>query len=138
MTDLKAVAQGMYDDMRAGRDIDAAIEKYMADDFVEHEAVPGLGATRDTPRQMFKMMHAAFPDFRMDVLEMLQDGDKVVTRLQMLGTHEGEFMGVPASGNQIEVDTIDIMQFRGDKCIAHWGVMDTGAMMQQIGAGTAE
>jgi predicted ester cyclase len=79
------------------------------------------------------MMHAAFPDFRMEVLEMLQDGDKVVTRLKMRGTHQGEFMGVPASGNQIEVDTIDIMQFRDDKAIAHWGVMDFAAMMQQIG-----
>jgi steroid delta-isomerase-like uncharacterized protein len=135
MSDLKAVAQGMYDSVRAGSDIDAAVERYMAEDFVEHEAVPGLGATRDTPREMFKMMHAAFPDFRMEVLEMLQDGDKVVTRLKMRGTHQGEFMGVPASGNQIEVDTIDIMQFRDDKCIAHWGVMDSGAMMQQIGGG---
>jgi steroid delta-isomerase-like uncharacterized protein len=133
MSDLKAVAQGMYDSVRAGSDIDAAVEKYMAEDFVEHEAVPGLGATRDTPREMFKMMHAAFPDFRMEVLEMLQDGDKVVTRLKMRGTHQGEFMGVPASGNQIEVDTIDIMQFRDDKAIAHWGVMDFAAMMQQIG-----
>lgn len=100
--------------MRAGSDIDAAIEKYMADDFVNHEAIAGMGTTRDTPRQMFKMMHAAFPDFRMDVLEMLQEGDKVVSRVVMLGTHEGEFMGVPASGSQIEVNTIDIMQFRGE------------------------
>ncbi len=138
MTDLKAVAQGMYDDVRAGSDIDAAIEKYMADDFVEHEVVPGIEATRDTPRQMFKMMHAAFPDFRMEVLEMLQDGDKVVTRLKMLGTHEGEFMGVPASGNQVEVSGIDILQLRGDKVIAHWGVTDIAAMMEQIGAGAPE
>lgn len=84
------------------------------------------------------MIHAAFPDFRMEVLEMLQDGDKVVTRLKMRGTHQGAFMGMPASGNQIDVDTIDIMQFRDDKCIAHWGVTDTGAMLQQIGGGAPE
>ena len=134
MTDLKAIAQGMFDAIAAGNDIDAAIDTYMAEDFVEHEAVPGMGSTRDTPRQMFTMMHAAFPDFAVEVHEMLQDGDKVVARITMGGTHQGEFMGVPASGNRVGVDAIDILQFRGDKCIAHWGVMDMAGMMEQMGA----
>jgi steroid delta-isomerase-like uncharacterized protein len=134
MTDLKATAQGMFDAIAAGNDIDAAIDTYMAEDFVEHEAVPGMGSTRDTPRQMFTMMHAAFPDFAVEVHEMLQDGDKVVARITMGGTHQGEFMGVPASGNRVGVDAIDILQFRGDKCIAHWGVMDMAGMMEQMGA----
>ena len=134
MTDLKAIAQGMFDAIAAGNDLDAAIDTYMAEDFVEHEAVPGMGSTRDTPRQMFTMMHAAFPDFAVEVHEMLQDGDKVVARITMGGTHQGEFMGVPASGNRVGVDAIDILQFRGDKCIAHWGVMDMAGMMEQMGA----
>ena len=134
MTDLKATAQGMFDAIAAGNDIDAAIDTYMAEDFVEHEAVPGMGSTRDTPRQMFTMMHAAFPDFAVEVHEMLQDGDKVVARITMGGTHQGEFMGVPASGNRVGVDAIDILQFRADKCIAHWGVMDMAGMMEQMGA----
>jgi steroid delta-isomerase-like uncharacterized protein len=120
MADFKALAQGMMDDIRAGSDIDAAVDRYMAEDFVEHEAVPGMGNTRETPRALFKMMHAAFPDFHVDVHEMLQDGDKVTARITMAGTHKGEFMGVPASGNQIEINAIDILQFRGDKCVAHW------------------
>lgn len=136
MTDSKALAQGMYDDVAGGGDIDALIEKYMAEDFVEHEAIPGLeGQGRETPRQMFEMMHAAFPDFRMDVHELLQDGDKVVARATMAGTHQGEFMGMPATGNRFEINVIDILQFRGDKVVAHWGVMDSAAMMEQLGAG---
>jgi steroid delta-isomerase-like uncharacterized protein len=135
MADHKALAQGMFDEIRAGSDIDATIDKYLAEDFVEHEAIPGMDNTRDTPRQLFKMMHAAFPDFHVDVHDMLLDGDKVVARVTMGGTHQGEFMGVPASGNQIEIGVIDIMQFRDDKLVAHWGVMDMAGAMEQMGAG---
>ena len=80
------------------------------------------------------MMLAAFPDFRATVHELLQDGDKIVARVTFGGTHQGEFMGVPASGNQIQWDAIDILQFRDDKAVAHWGVMDMAAAMSQMGA----
>jgi len=71
MSDLKALAQGMFDGLSGGSDIDAAVDRYMADDFVEHEPVPVEGTGKDIPRQLFKMMHAAFPDFHVDVHEML-------------------------------------------------------------------
>lgn len=134
MSDLKALSQRMYEGMAAGADIDATAERYMAEDFVDYE-LPGADSTREAAVEMLKMSHAAFPDFRMDVFELLQDGDKVVARLRMRGTHQGEFMGIPPSGNQIDVAAIDINQWRDGKCVAHWGVTDFAAMMQQIGGG---
>ena len=107
----------------------------MAEDFIEHEEVPGMDNTRDTPRQLFKMMHAAFTDFHVNVHDLLQEGDKVVARVSFVGTHTGDFMGVPASGNPVHISAIDIIQFRGDQCVAHWGVMDMAAAMAQMGAG---
>jgi predicted ester cyclase len=80
------------------------------------------------------MMLAAFPDFRATVNDLLQDGDKVVARVTFSGTHQGEFMGVPASGNQVQWDAIDIIQYRDDQAVAHWGVMDMAAAMAQMGA----
>lgn len=132
MTHHKALAQELYDSMRGDVDVDAMVDRIMAEDFVEHEAIPGMDATRETPRQLFKMMLAAFPDFRATVHELLQDGDKVVARVTFSGTHEGEFMGVPASGNRISWSAIDIIQFRDDKCVAHWGVMDMAGAMAQM------
>jgi len=134
MTDLKELTKAMFEGIEAGSDIDLTVDKYMAEDFVEHEPVPGMDNTRETPRQMFKMMHTAFPDFHIDVQEMLQDGDKVVSRLTMAGTHEGDFMGVPPSGNSFEINVIDILEFRDEKAVAHWGVMDMAGLMEQIGA----
>lgn len=138
MSDYKALAQEMFAGISAGHDIDAAVDKYMAEDFVEHEEIPGMGNTRDTPRQLFKMLHAAISGFRVEVHDLLQDGDKVVARVSFVGTHTGEFMGVPASGNSVAIHAIDILQFRGEQCVAHWGVMDMAGAMAQMGASAPE
>jgi predicted ester cyclase len=63
------------------------------------------------------------------------EGDKVVIRARATGTHQGEFMSIPPTGNRIEVPLIDIMRIRDGKIAEHWGVMDDGVMMQQLGVG---
>lgn len=135
MPDNKAVLQNFYAALEAGNDVDAAIEEYVAEDFVEHEALPGMDTTRETPRQMFTMMHAAFPDLGITIHDMVAEGDKVVARITFTGTHQGEFLGVPASGNGVAIDGIDIMQVRDGKVAAHWGVTDMAGAMAQMGAG---
>ena len=135
MADYKALTQEMFKAIAFRENVDAAIDTYLAEDFVEYEEIPGMGNTRETPRQLFTMMHAAITDFHVDVHDLLQDGDKVVARVSFLGTHTGEFMGVPARGNPVDIHAIDILQFRGDQCVAHWGVMDMAGALAQMGAG---
>ena len=81
------------------------------------------------------MTIAAFPDLRFEAEDVLVDGDKVVARTRFTGTHQGDFVGVPASGKHVDVALIDIIRF-GDDGLAHehWGVMDELALMQQLGA----
>jgi steroid delta-isomerase-like uncharacterized protein len=134
MPDNKAVLRDMYAMLETG-DVDAAIDRYVAEDFVEHEAIPGMEATREAPRQMFKMMQAAFPDLAISVHDMIAEGDKVVARITFTGTHSGDFLDVPASGNQVAIDGIDIMEFRDGKAVGHWGVTDMAGAMAQMGAG---
>ena len=70
----------------------------------------------------------------MDVQDVIASGDKAVARLRISGTHQGEFMGIPATGKSVSVNLIDITRF-GDDGLAreHWGVVDQLAMMQQLG-----
>ena len=133
MSDLKALTQRLYDEVINGRRLDL-IDELMTDDFVEHEELPpGMPGGREAPRAMFTMMHGAFPDFRFDVKEILQDGNKVVVRARATGTHEGEFMGMPPTGKTFEMGLIDIMEFEDGKMAAHWGLMDMAALMRQLG-----
>jgi steroid delta-isomerase-like uncharacterized protein len=107
----------------------------LADDFVEHEETPGLEPTKEGVKQLFQMYRAAFPDLRMEPQDIVASGEKVVARVRATGTHQGEFMGMPASGKSADVQLIDIIRF-GDDGLAHehWGVLDALALMQQLGA----
>jgi steroid delta-isomerase-like uncharacterized protein len=136
MTDHKARTRQMYSSMKPGQDVDAMIDEFLAEDFVEHEEIPGMDSTRETPRQFFSMLFGAMPDFHADVQDVLQDGDKVAVRATFAGTHQGEFMNIPPKGNHVEFEVFDVLQFRDDKVVAHWGVMDMAAVMEQMGAPT--
>jgi len=129
-----AAMERLYERINAG-DIDG-FGDCLADDFVEHEEIPGLEPSKEGVKQLFRMYRASFPDLRMEVQELLPSGDKVVGRIRATGTHTGEaFMGMPASGKGVNMQLIDIIRFdaAGLAC-EHWGVSDTLSMMQQLGA----
>jgi predicted ester cyclase len=64
---------------------------------------------------------------------MLADGDKVVTSKTFHGTHTGEFMGLPPTGNAISVDGIDICRVHDGKFVENWNVLDTLALVRADG-----
>jgi steroid delta-isomerase-like uncharacterized protein len=131
--DNAAAITRLYDLINAG-DIDGFGEQ-LADDFVEHEELPGLEPSKEGVKQLFHMYRAAFPDLRLAVEDVLVSGDKAVARVRATGTHQGELMGMPATGKRVDVQLIDITRF-GDDGLAreHWGVFDALSMMQQLGA----
>ena len=115
-------------------DIDGFGE-HLADDFVEHEELPGLEPSKEGVKQLFRMYRAAFPDLRMEAEDVLASGDKVVARARATGTHQGDFMGMPPTGRRVDVQLIDIIRFGDDgRAVEHWGVLDALSMMQQLGA----
>ena len=124
----------LYELISAG-DIDG-FGDCVAEDFVEHEEMPGLEPSKEGVKQLFHMYRAAFPDLRMEVQDVLVSGDKAVARVRATGTHQGEFLGMPATGKSVDVQLIDITRFGDDDGLAHehWGVFDAMAMMQQLGA----
>jgi steroid delta-isomerase-like uncharacterized protein len=130
--DHAATVRSFYDLINAG-DIDG-FGALMADDFVEHEQLPGLEPTKDGVLAFFRMLRAAFPDMRMAVEDVIASGDRVVARVRCTGTHQGVFVGMPATGKRIDVQLIDIMGMGDDRLVhEHWGVLDQMTMMQQLG-----
>ena len=125
--------RGLYAALNAGN-LDG-FSAMLADDFVEHEETPGLAPTKDGVLEFFRMYKAAFPNLHMEPEDVLTSGDKVTARVRATGTHEGEFMGMPPSGKDVDVELIDIIRFDEDGLAhEHWGVVDLMTMMQQLGA----
>lgn len=130
--DNAATMRSAYERISAG-DI-SGFGDLVADDFVEHEEIPGLPATKQGMLEYFGLLLSAFPDMRMDVEDLMADGDKTVARVTVTATHDGEFMGVAPTGNQVEIQLIDIMRFDDDGLVCeHWGVADMLSLMQQLG-----
>ena len=131
--DHAATMRRVYDLLSAG-DVDG-FGDVLADDFVDHEELPGLEPTKDGVKAFFRMYIAAFPDLRLSAEDILPSGDKVVARVRATGTHQGDFMGMPAPGKAVDVQLIDIIRFGEDGLAReHWGVFDAMTMMQQLGA----
>jgi steroid delta-isomerase-like uncharacterized protein len=120
--------------MNEGRD--DLYDELLDQEYVNHDFPaprPGVEGFR-TVVQMFK---AAFADFRVTLADELAEGDRVATRGYFTGRHQGEFMGVPATGKTIKVAFIDIWRIENGKARENWVQMDMVGLMQQIGAGTA-
>lgn len=134
--DHASTMRRLYELISAG-DIDGFGEQ-LAEGFVEHEQTPGLEPTKEGVKQLFRMYREAFPDLRLEAQDVLASGDKVVARVRATGTHQGELMGMPATGRQVDVQLIDIIRFGEDGLAReHWGVFDTLSLMQQLGAAPA-
>ena len=131
--DQKEVAMLMYNEVMSQGNLDA-LDEIIHDDFVEHEEFPGGGPSDKTaPAEFVKMFRSAFPDLSASIEDMVEEGNKLVVRSRMSGTHKGDFMGMPPTNNKFDVQAIDIVEFRDGKVIAHWGTTDGAAMMEQLG-----
>ncbi len=81
--------------------------------------------------------HVSFPDKRTDILDIFGSGDKVVAHVRMTGTNEGglAWAGIPANGNKIDVDWVQISRHDADgRVVETWAQMDTPKLMMQLGA----
>jgi predicted ester cyclase len=66
--------------------------------------------------------------------DQIAEGDKVVTRLRGVGKHEGELIGIPPSGRDLDVKAVAIHRIENGKLAEHWSAVDSAALLQQLGA----
>jgi len=107
----------------------------LAADIIEHEETPpGVPSGIEGTKMLFAMLHTAFPDFEATINDLIAEDDKVVVFMTWEGTQNGEWMGMPPSGKQMSINVIDIFRAADGKLVEHWGITDSMAMMQQLGA----
>lgn len=112
-----------------------AFNEIFADDFINHTAPPGTPKNRDGVIYFFNhMLKPAFPDIKVEIHDMIANGDKVTTRKSFHATHKGAFFGVEPTHKPVVMDAIDIIQLRDGKNIAHWGILDMHSLMAQLTA----
>lgn len=129
----KAIVRRIYEELWDGRKLEVAHE-LIAEGAVNYDT--GLTAHPFGPEEMkgtVRMVTAAFPDNRHEVQEVLAEGETVVLRCTLTGTHQGEFMGIPPTGRRIEVNEIHIYRMRNGRAVEHRVGRDDMGAMRQLG-----
>jgi predicted ester cyclase len=110
------------------------IPDLISDALIDHIEMPGLeGMGQDRYRNHVEMTRAMFSNFRNELDLVIGEGDLAVSYGRVIGTNDGEMMGMPPTGKAVECETIGILRFVDGRAIERWGVADNMAMMQQLG-----
>jgi len=116
----------------------SAIDEIAADDFVELDPIHGQPPGRDGLKTFLAtVLFPAFPDQEWVTHERVNDGDEVVSRFTLYGTHQGAFMGIPATGRRIAVKGVVIDRVVGGKWKDSRILLDNLGLLQQQGAAAA-
>jgi steroid delta-isomerase-like uncharacterized protein len=102
----------------------AVLDELIADQYVSHSAPPGSAPGREGVRQYVTLFRSAFPDLHASVDDVIAEGDLVVTRWTSSGTHQGELMGIPATGKRVTFSGITINRVSGGKVVEDWTNFD--------------
>jgi predicted ester cyclase len=107
-----------------------------AEGLVNHAAIPEAQGRAGLERIARKVL-SAFPDVKYEVKDLFAEGDRVVCRARMSGTHKGDlqFKNLPlaATGRRVEADQIAIYRISEGRVVEYWSLRDDLAFMRQLG-----
>lgn len=118
----KAIVRRLWEEVWNQNDLAVCDEIFDAE-YAEHE------------KSFAPVLRGAFPDLHFAVEDMIAEGDKVVSRYVITGTHLGEFMDIPATGKRVKIKTIWIHRLVGNRIVEgqDWGAWDALGMLRQLG-----
>lgn len=129
-----AVVRRLFDDIFNSGNVET-IPEIVAPDVVGHDAAsprPVRGV--ESVRQVALLFHAAFANLHVSMDEVIAAGGSVGVRWRLRGVHQGTFMGVEASGRDVDVGGMILYRVAEGKIVEYWGVFDTSGLMRQVGA----
>lgn len=128
----KAVALRYFTEAWGKGDI-VVEDAVISPDFVDHNPTPGFPPNKEGTHQFLLHFRQAFPDLQFTLEDLVAEGDRVVDRWTMYGTHLGEFLGTPPSGKKVVFTGIDILRIVGGQIVESWHIEDQLGAFQQIG-----
>ena len=128
----KATVQHLYEQLFNQGNL-SVTDEVIAPDFINHNAPPGINRGPESMRQLITMLSTAFPDMHYTIEELVAEGDTVVIRVTVSGTHRGPFQGIPPTGRSFRQDQMHFIRFRDGKVVEHRAVRDDLGVMRQLG-----
>src|ERR687897_381662 len=102
----------------------AAVDEFMADEYVEHPRPSTLPPGTEGLKQLIAAYRTAFPDLKMTLDDIFAEGEMVAFRWSVSGTHLGDWLGVPPTGNHVRATGITVFRIAGGKAVESWTSID--------------
>jgi predicted ester cyclase len=132
--DAVADTRRFWEEAFNGRDV-SVLDELIAEDYVNHAALPGTPPGPAGQAVVLQRIWAALPDARFTIEHVAADGDVVICTGIMAGTHEGELLGVQASGRRVEWRMCHVMRHGADgRAVEHSAIRDDLGLLRQMGA----
>lgn len=104
----------------------------MDNDFINRTAPASANDANGMWNTFSNILRPAFPDLTVEIYEQIAEGDKVVTRKAITGTHKGKLFDISPTGQKIRIDVIDIVRVKDGKYIEHWGINTLQTVLTEL------
>ncbi|MFZ7088943.1 ester cyclase [Curtobacterium sp. RRHDQ10] len=132
-TEITEGGQATLDARDRMRDQDAPLEDRFDPDFTDHDPAPGQPSDGSGIAWFWERFGESFSDLERDVIETIATPTKIVTVMDLSGTHTGEFMGHAPTGKRFTVRNVQVIGYRDGRAVDRWGSTDQLGILQQLG-----
>jgi len=132
--DNKKVVQRWIEGVDTGNP--GVIDDFLVPEFTDHNPppFPVAGPTRADAHHAFEYALSAFETFSHEVVAQWAEGDTVISRIVGRGKHTGDFIGIPPTGKEVQMEGIAIHRIVDGKIAEHWSQIDALGLLIQLGA----
>ncbi|RIH81799.1 hypothetical protein Mterra_02957 [Calidithermus terrae] len=110
-----------------------AVDELLAPDCLDHVAeVLGLPAGREGAKRLYALLHAGFPDLEVTVEDCVAEGECVAVRSRWRGTHRGDFLGVAPTGEEVRLESLELLRLRHGRIVERWGAADARTLLRRL------
>jgi predicted ester cyclase len=113
--------------------ISETIDEIVEPDALIHTPLPIQATGAQALKHVWPMLLRGLPDVHITIEDLIAEGDKVVSRNSVTGTHQGEYMGLPPTGRSVAYNEIFILRFVNGRIAETWGVVDVFSQLKQLG-----
>jgi steroid delta-isomerase-like uncharacterized protein len=131
--ELHTLARRFTDEVINAHDVGAPLTELVVEDFVEQNPLPGQGPGRAGLADVLTAMFAGFPDLHWTVHDTLAEDDRVMSLSTWTGTHNGAFLGIPATGRTVRVEAWTLDRYDHGQLAESRIIMDVAALLTQLG-----
>ena len=121
-------------DMINNHDV-STMPEHTAAGHIDHN--PGVADGIEANRAFWTQVFAAFPDLKVVVHDVIAEQDRVAGRFEYTATHQGTFLGIPATGRTVNFQSIDIWRVEDGLLAEHWDQLNMDDLFRQLGVGPA-